>query len=1142
MQPPKLPENEFERLVALHALNILDTPPEERFDRITRLATKLLDVPISLVTLIDKDRQWFKSCQGIEIEETPRAISFCGHTILQNDVFILPDTRLDPRFADNPLVVDEPYVVFYAGCPVTTLDGSRIGTLCIVDHKPRQLSDEQVETLRDLASLLKTELNLIETDSLQKTAEEIKSQIAHQRRISNFITDVSAVLRIDHTRTLSQMLQHCSEAMVSHLDAALARIWVLRDLDNGLDLQASAGFEIDVDNAHRQRPAARIDIETFAQDPTPYLTNDLQNDLKVVDKGWVKQEGLVAFVGYPLMIEEKLVGVMTLYSRHHLDETTLQAMEVISNMIAVFIERYQAELKLAQTSAVVENNPAVLFRWRATDAWPVLHVSENIQRFGYTPEELLSGVVPYLSIVHPDDVERVLHETTYYSRPTINEFTQEYRIITKGGDIRWTDNRTMIERDDHGNITHYQGIVLDITERKQAEDAVAMALAETEMLYQISQKMLAAQTPAELTASVVEGIAIPAINRAVLVSFVYDQTEAVELLVVAGNWYSGQGPEPTPTDTIYARQQLNIFDLYFTDRPLFFDNIQTYEGADLATLELTQRQGIQAMAILPLWSQTRQVGVLLLQGENSYQFTEHEIRPYRAILNQLGIAWENQLLLEQTQQRAIELAKAKDKAEFANQTKGEFLSKMSHELRTPLNGILGYAQILKQGDDSLTAKQTNGLNIIERSGRHLLTLINDVFDMAKIEANKIELNPHFLYLSTFLNDIIALMSLRAEVKGLVFETNIPDTLPSMIYVDEVRLRQVLINLIGNAIKFTNKGSVTVTIDDIAPPSSIGQNGRRTADLNSEQTTLRFTIQDTGIGLADEQLNVIFAPFVQVGTFAQHREGTGLGLAISQQLVNQMGSEIQVASKSGEGSTFWFELTLPIQNTDSAPASPQLQKQIIGYTPPQRTILAADDNTDNQLVLHDILESVGFNLIMVKDGQALVDEAQQKIPDLILTDLLMPKMSGMDAARQLRQLPDYQTLPIIAISADANQDEVELAEIGFDEFIVKPIQLDILFTILQQKLDLVWLYAEDGDAAIAGATEPDEKTWVVPPDDLLTPLYTLVRSGKLHRVAQEAETLIDADATYTPFAQKLIQLAQEFDREATLALLEQYIER
>ncbi|MCP4285178.1 MAG: hypothetical protein GY792_12105, partial [Gammaproteobacteria bacterium] len=255
----------------------------------------------------------------------------------------------------------------------------------------------------------------------------------------------------------------------------------------------------------------------------------------------------------------------------------------------------------------------------------------------------------------------------------------------------------------------------------------------------------------------------------------------------------------------------------------------------------------------------------------------------------------------QVAERTRELKKARDVAQVANRAKSDFLSGMSHELRTPLNGILGYSQILKRSH-TMTKSDRKGVAIIQNSGEHLLTLINDLLDLAKIEAGKMELFPDTLHLPTFLENASSIIHSRAEEKDLNFILERHQSLPSGIEADETRLRQVLLNLLGNAIKFTESGQVTLKVSllDLDPSQ---------ADDRS-QISLRFEVQDTGVGMQPEELQTIFKPYEQVGEGKKRSKGTGLGLAITRQLVNLMGGDLQADSRPGQGSRFWFEASFP----------------------------------------------------------------------------------------------------------------------------------------------------------------------------------------------------------------------------------------
>lgn len=664
------------------------------------------------------------------------------------------------------------------------------------------------------------------------------------------------------------------------------------------------------------------------------------------------------------------------------------------------------------------------------------------------------------------------------------------------------------------------------------------ALAETEKLYRMSQGMMSARNLPELIAVIVKEGNIPVINRAVLNIFEYNKYGQVEEMEVIANWYTGHGTRPSPPGTRYVQAIHSVINLFSSRTPLFFTNAQQDERVDPATSKVVRQLNIQAMAVLPLWSQDRQIGILLLEGDEPYHFTQSEIRPYLSLLGQLTVAVENHRLLEQTQQRAVELAQAKEVAETASRAKSDFLASMSHELRTPLNSILGYTQILKR-DETLSPSQATGVDIIHNSGEHLLVLINDILDLSVIEAGKLKLYPNETRLSYFLDGIVDMFSLQTQQETNITFMYQPSTpLPAIVQVDERRLRQILINLIGNAIKFTRQGEVIFKVDVLSQSSFADNKGYLT------QERIRFEIADTGIGMTAEQLERIFLPFEQVGDTVHRAKGTGLGLTITQNLLEAMDSSLEVKSELGKGSVFTFDLEVPVI-WDAHEPEHISEQVIIGYTGPSKKILIVDDEQLNRSMLTHLLEPLEFEIIEAKDGEEGVTQAQVNRPDLILMDLVMPKMTGFEAAQQIRQISEIENVVIIAVSANTsvNDKSSEISKAEFNDFLGKPVKEKALFDLLNTHLNLEWVYKTADLAGASGplASETGESTLLPPPPTEIAVLFDLAMKGELPRLKERATQIEQMDDKFKPFAQKLSRLVDRFDEHAILRLIEQYLE-
>ncbi|OCQ97109.1 hybrid sensor histidine kinase/response regulator [Nostoc sp. MBR 210] len=478
-----------------------------------------------------------------------------------------------------------------------------------------------------------------------------------------------------------------------------------------------------------------------------------------------------------------------------------------------------------------------------------------------------------------------------------------------------------------------------------------------------------------------------------------------------------------------------------------------------------------------------------------------------------------------------ELRLAEEAAKNSSQAKSEFLANMSHELRTPLNGILGYTQIL-QRTEKLSEKGSKGVGVIYQCGSHLLTLINDILDLSKIEARKLELNLIDFYLPAFIDSVSEICRIRAEQKVIDFHLLLDPDLPIGIRADEKRLRQVLINLLGNAIKFTQQGSVTFKVKVIN--QTINDEGKIIYKL-------RFEVIDTGTGITPEQIAKIFVPFEQAGSQKRQTEGTGLGLAISQKIISLMGSQIQVESEFGKGSTFWFEIESP-ESKDWAKVSRVVEKGIIiGYQGEKRTILIVDDKWENRSVIVNLLEPVGFDVIEATHGKEAWEKINTDQPDLIITDLVMPIMDGFELIKSLRQASQFAQIPVIASSASVFAiDEYKSIDMGANAFLPKPVEAETLLELLRQFLQLEWLYDNQNPIKQPKTQTSDAlDNFILPDKEVLQKFLELTQDGDIQNILELAEQLA-SQQQFHKFTHHIIQLTKNFQIKRLETFIQQQI--
>lgn len=898
-----IPENESERLQALYKYDILDSFSEEEFDRLTKLASIICGVPIALITLIDKDRQWFKSNLGMDGTETQRDVSFCQYAIMNNNIMEVEDATKDQRFVDNPFVTEDPNIRFYAGHPLIDPDGYALGTLCVIDRKAGKLSKEQMEALALLAEEVVSQIV-----SRKKNKEKDKLE-----NLFNLSIDFICLAGMDGyfkkvNPAFTTILGWSSEELLTRpifdfihpADVAITKA-ELEKLGKG---EKTIGFE----PRFKTKDGKYLKIRWMAN---PDVST---GDIYVIGRYDFERE----------MWEKNLMASEEKHRRFYENSQGLMCMhDLDGNFMSI--------------------NPA------------------GAASVGYTVEELkyksLFDLVPSLAW---SALQAYLDEIK-----TKGASKGLMKVMHKDGILKtWMYNNIISE----GPIKYVIGTAVDITERVTLEKEIKES---NRRFFKVFDN-----NPVSMILSNIETSKIEYVNEVFLETFGFTKEEVIGKTLV----------------------ELQIISAEERERNL----AAMKEAGYMRSVEqqFTKKNGDK------IWVMTSLEAV---------EFNESAF-----ILSSLFNIDERKKMEE-------EMKHAKEKAEQAVVAKNSFLANMSHEIRTPMNAIIGYTELLAQSN--LDEEQREHVSYVKTAGGNLLAIINDILDFSKIESGKIALESAPFNLRQTLKAIYNLLNVRAAEKGLEYNFFLDANLPEYVLGDSVRLNQILVNLIGNAIKFTAKGHVTVSVKKIAE------------DADSHR--FKFSVQDSGIGIPPDKAELIFERFTQANTETTRKfGGTGLGLSIAKSLVELQGGEMLLKSEVDKGSEFYFELSY--KKVDSMAIEP-LQK---GFVPQKLLsdlkILLCEDNTLNQKLAKRVINKFGFQVEIAGNGKIGIEKLQKEKFDLVLMDLQMPEMDGYQAVMAIRNDLNMQ-IPIIAMTAHSLVGEKEKClEIGMNDYIGKPFTQEELY--------------------------------------------------------------------------------------------------
>ncbi|WGV25318.1 GAF domain-containing protein [Halotia branconii] len=1061
-----LPANEVERLEALRRYNILDTPPEVAFDRITSLAARLFNMPIALVSLVDESRGWFKSSYGFDVSEVQRDETICSLALLSNEILIIPDTKQDSRLAYNPFVQNEPGLRFYAGAPLITQDNFNLGTLCLLDTQPRNaLTDEQKAVLADLAAVVMDELEMrsaahkiVQLEIAQKQQAEAAKQ-KEQELLRVLLDNVQAGIVACNAEGILTLFNRAAREFHGLPEQPLppdewAEFYDLYLSDGKTRMSKN---EIPLFRALQGQTIKNVEMviapkhgkaKTLLASGQAIANSQGENQGAVVVMHDITERKQVEAERVQLVrqqVQEQnarlkaeadqrrwafLAEVSTALASSLDYEYTLTS---VANLIVPFFADWCAidlleDNQFIHRVAVAHRDPTKAeLGWKLHRQYPrqidELEGVPNVLRTGKT--EMGSEIPDAALVMVAQDAEhlRMLRELGLKSAivsPLIarGQILGAISFVTAESDRHYNEADVTLAED----ITHRAAIAIDNTrlyrEAQQSQQAAEQSAEHMTRLQSVTAAFSESLTPLQVADVIVDqGIAALSADFA-LVALVNETGTELEVVRAVGcepeqikAWQRFSINEPVP-----------LAEAVRTGQPIWAEPSQTRAIRYPHLTKHYEQHQFDAWISVPLMVEGRAVGGM------SFGFIEPQYLDGKQQVFILSLAQQCAQAIARTRLYEAEQT-ARSAAETANRVKDEFLAVLSHELRTPLNPILGWSRLL-QSQNLDPIKTTEALKTIERNAKLQAQLIEDLLDVSRILQGKLNLNITPVNLASIISDAMETVRLAADAKSIQIQTILQPNI-GQVAGDSSRLQQIVWNLLSNAIKFTPSG---------------GQVEIRLERLDS---VAKITVSDNGEGILPQFLPYVFDYFRQAdSTTTRKFGGLGLGLAIVRQLVELHGGTIQ-AESLGKGLGATFEVKLPLllipEQTNQVRESVEQALGLNGMK-----ILVVDDDADSREFFAFLLEQEGAEVVMADSATEALAALRQFQPDLLLSDIGMPQINGYILIQQIRNLPPDQggNIPAIALTAYAGEmNEQQAIKAGFQRHISKPVEPVDLISVI-----------------------------------------------------------------------------------------------